>query len=204
VSLRVTIELAGAPRGKGRPRAVIRRSKAGAVHPGVYTDGKTRTYEAQLRYAAQQEMTGRPPTALPVRVTVEARFPVSASWSKRKQRAALAGEARPCTVPDWENIAKLLDALNGVVWLDDRQVVDGTIRKIYAEAPSLVVTVETIEPPAIPPASRNPSLPDSLPDDWMERDAADSYTEAIAALRERHKAGEPLPDLFQPRNGSGR
>lgn len=149
----VVIELAGTPRGKGRPRATV-------GHNGfarVYTDEKTVRYEAQLRYAAQQRMAGRPPTAQPVSVTVEARFQVAASWSRKKQLAALAGHIRPTSVPDWENIAKVCDALNGVVWVDDRQVVEGVIRKVYAEAPALIVTVDTIAPPTIPAVASDPA-----------------------------------------------
>jgi Holliday junction resolvase RusA-like endonuclease len=154
VSLRVVIELAGPPRGKGRPRATVNRRTGFAQ---VYTDDKTAKYEAQLRFAAQQEMAGRLPTAQPIRVTVEARFAVPQSWSRRARAAALCGHTRPTTTPDADNLLKTLDSLNGVVWVDDRQIVDGVIRKVYAEAPGLIVTVETITPPALPVISSDPA-----------------------------------------------
>lgn len=149
MSLRLTIMLAGPPRGKGRPRAVSRQGFA-----RVYTDEKTRKYEAQLRYAGQQQMSGRPPTAQPVAVHVEARFAVPQSWSRRKQEAALLGHLRPATTPDADNLLKALDSLNGVVWVDDRQIVEARVIKLYSDTPGLTVEVATLEPPALPARGR--------------------------------------------------
>lgn len=138
--MRIVIDLAGPPRGKGRGRAVSTQHGA-----RVFTDDKTRKYEARLGFAGQYEMAGRVPIAEPVSVTVEARFPIAASWSKKKQRDALAGLIRPATTPDADNLLKSLDGLNGVVWRDDRQIVDAVVRKIYSDRPGLTITVETLE-----------------------------------------------------------
>jgi Holliday junction resolvase RusA-like endonuclease len=139
VSLRVEITLAGPPRGKAVKRAAPN-------HPGVYTDRKSVSREAALRLAAEHAMDGRPPTAQPVRVTIEQRFPIAASWSRKKKAAALAGMILPATKPDWDNIAKLCgDCLNQMIFVDDRQIVDGSVRKIYSERPGLTILVETIE-----------------------------------------------------------
>lgn len=146
MSLRIVVDLAGPPRGKGRPRATV--TKRGFAQ--VYTDDKTRKYEAQLRYAAQQEMAGRQPTMQPVRVVVEARFPIAPSWSLRKRNAAILGHVLPCTTPDVDNLLKCLDSLNGVVFADDRQIVEAVVRKIYSATPGLTVEIATVEPPALP------------------------------------------------------
>lgn len=137
----ITIALDGPTRGKGRGRAVS--TKFGAR---VFTDDKTRKYESQLRYAAQQVMAGRVPVQDPVRVYVEARFPIAPSWSRKRRATALAGGAWPCTTPDADNLLKCLDALNQVVWIDDRQIVDAHVRKVYSERPGLTILVETVEP----------------------------------------------------------
>lgn len=130
----IVIELPGEPRGKGRPRFVRRTGHA-------FTPEKTRSYESMLQGAAIEAMNGKPIIDGPLDVKVEAHFPVPASWSKKKQAAALLGVTRPTKRPDWENIAKMLDAFNGVVWRDDAQVVDGSISKFYSDRPRLVVTV---------------------------------------------------------------
>lgn len=137
--MRIVIELAGPPRGKGRGRAVATRFGA-----RVFTDDKTRTYEAQLRFAGQQAMGRHAPIEGPLAVAVEARFPVAPSWPKKKRLAALAGALRPTTTPDADNLLKCLDGLNGVVFVDDRQIVDAHIRKIYSDRPGLTVTVDTL------------------------------------------------------------
>lgn len=110
----------------------------------VFTDNKTRLYEAQLRYVGEEVMAGRPPISVALRVDVVARFPVAQSWSKRKRADALAGTIRPCTTPDADNILKVMDGLNNIVWVDDRQIVDATVRKLYSERPGLTITVRPI------------------------------------------------------------
>lgn len=130
----VTLVLAGEPKGKGRPRF----SKA-TGH--AFTPEKTRSYEGALRYAAQEEMGSRLPLTGPLEVVVEARMPVPKSWSKTKRAAALAGRIRPTGKPDVDNIFKMLDALNFVVWQDDSQIVEGVASKSYHEQPSLTIKV---------------------------------------------------------------
>lgn len=48
-------------------------------------------------------------------------------------------------------------------------------------------------PRSSPTQEAQMSLPEPLPDDWMERDSAASFTEAIRAIGERVKAGAPVP-----------
>ena len=133
----IVIELAGTPVAKGRPRFSRRTGTA-------YTPAKTRSYEAQLKFAAESVMQGRPPLQGALRVEVQAMMPVPASWSKKKTAAALTGEIRPTVRPDWENLAKTLDALNQVVWRDDAQIVAGEVHKTYSDRPRLIVKVEAL------------------------------------------------------------
>lgn len=76
-----------------------------------------------------------------LRVRVTAVFSPSASWSQKKKDEAIGGYVRPTTKPDWENIAKTLDGVNGVVWQDDSQIVEGVVRKFYGDNPGLHVEV---------------------------------------------------------------
>ena len=65
------------------------------------------------------------------------------SWSKIKQMAARANKIRPVSRPDTDNILKIVkDALNGVLWKDDAQVVSDKVEKFYSQEPRLVVSVE--------------------------------------------------------------
>jgi Holliday junction resolvase RusA-like endonuclease len=130
----IVITLAGEPRGKGRPRFV--RSTGVA-----FTPAPTRNYEAALRIAGQQAMAGRPPVEGPLAVNVEATFTVPASWSRRKRTDALAGAVRPTGRPDADNLVKMLDGLNKLVWHDDAQITDLAMVKRYGEVPGLRVEV---------------------------------------------------------------
>ena len=142
----VMIELCGAPEGKGRPRFRSITTKTGASFGSAYTPANTRKYEAALRLAAQAAMVDRPLFEAAVAVTVHADMPVPVSWSRKKRDAALRDEILPTTKPDWENIAKMLDAFNEVVWRDDRQVTDGQVIKRYREKPALRIEVRPIRP----------------------------------------------------------
>lgn len=128
----VVIEMPGPPRGKGRPRAA-------RVGNGVrmYTDAATLSYEGDLRAYATDAMRGREIITGAVLLKMVAIFPVPRSWSRKVKAAALAGAIRPTVKPDLDNILKLTDALNGVVWRDDAQVVTATQIKVYGERPAL-------------------------------------------------------------------
>jgi Holliday junction resolvase RusA-like endonuclease len=134
----ITIELPGEPKGKGRPRF----TRAGIA----CTPSKTRSYEASLAWTAAAAMKGAPPLEGPLALTVEADMAIPASWSKRRQRMAAAGDIRPTTRPDADNILKVLDGLNRIVWRDDAQVVDLRFAKRYAERPLLRITIASAEP----------------------------------------------------------
>lgn len=130
----IRIVLAGDPVAKGRPRF---SRKTGHT----YTPEKTRRYEDQLAWAAQVEMAGRPLLEGPLRLTFLSFIGVPASKSKKWREAALCGEIMPTGRPDWENLAKVIDALNRIVWADDSQIVSGQVHKRYSDRPRTEITV---------------------------------------------------------------
>lgn len=134
----ITIRLAGVPVGKGRARFV--RSTGHA-----FTPQKTRNYESALRIAGGEAMVGRAPLEGPLSVSVVAAFPVPTSWSLKKKQAARDGTVRPTGKPDADNLLKTLDALNQIVYRDDAQIVEATIRKVYSETPGLCVIVTAVD-----------------------------------------------------------
>jgi Holliday junction resolvase RusA-like endonuclease len=130
----VTVELPGEPRGKGRPRF---------ARGHVYTPDKTRRYESDLKMLAKVAMRGAKPIEGPLRVEVTAAFSIPSSWPKAKRDKALMGAIKPTCRPDGDNIFKAAaDALNGVAWLDDAQIVTATIVKKYSTSPRLTIQVE--------------------------------------------------------------
>ncbi|MCL1789971.1 MAG: RusA family crossover junction endodeoxyribonuclease [Peptococcaceae bacterium] len=137
----IRLEIAGIPVAQGRPRASV---VAGHAH--VYDPANARDYKRQVRYAAQQQLGDQKPLQGPLRLSVEFYRDIPRSWSRKRQLQANSGLLRPTSKPDLDNYVKAVkDALNGVCWLDDSQVVEyGPTGKFYSDKPRIVVTVEQV------------------------------------------------------------
>lgn len=147
----VTFELPGAPQGKARPRFRVARTKAGKQFVAVYTPAETVAYEKAIAWAAKAAMRSREPMTGPVELNVTAVMPVPASWSIKKQNAALVESIRPTVKPDFDNIEKVVaDAIKGIVWIDDSQVCVSNFRKRYGANPALLVEVHMLDETALP------------------------------------------------------
>lgn len=139
----LAFSLSGEPRGKGRPRATTR----GGRFPTVYTDAKTRKYEASVRKVAEAAMAGRAPLEGPLSLSLRFRLPIPKSETKAHKAAMASGETAPTKKPDWDNAAKAMcDAMNGVVYVDDCQIVRAFVTKIFAAQPGVDVRVEAFAP----------------------------------------------------------
>jgi Holliday junction resolvase RusA-like endonuclease len=132
----IEIFLAGAPRGKERVKT--------AADGHAYTPERTVSFEGRLAYAAQIAMGTRPPLDGPLILDVIMYMAVPVSKPKKFRDAALRGDIRPTIKPDWDNGGKLTDALNLIVWIDDKQIVDGRVRKFYSDRPRTEVRVSLV------------------------------------------------------------
>ena len=133
----ITFTVPGNPVAKGRARAFIR-----GRHVGHYTPEKTANYENLVKLAAVDGMKGKQMIVGPAGVVIDLFFQIPASWSKKKKAAALNGEVRPTVKPDCSNVLKSIeDALNGIVWADDKQAVDVSVKKYYSDKPRAIVSV---------------------------------------------------------------
>jgi Holliday junction resolvase RusA-like endonuclease len=138
MSLVLVYSVYGEPVGKGRPRFARRGNFV-----STYSPQKTKTYEDEIRMMAKAAMGASDPLETPVTVAIYIRVGIPKSFSKQKHKDALANIERPTKKPDIDNIAKcFLDAMNGIVYLDDKQVVSLHITKIYAETPAVEVMVK--------------------------------------------------------------
>lgn len=135
----VSLVIPGAPVAKGRPRLSTRGGFARA-----YTPAKTQRYEDLIRLEAGRVMAGRMLLEGPLRATVVAFTPIPASMSRKRRVEAESGRLKPITRPDVDNYIKTLDALNGIVFRDDSQIVEIVASKRYSDRPRLEVTVEAI------------------------------------------------------------
>lgn len=100
---------------------------------------------AKYARQARAAIGGMPLIRGGVRLSVVAHLEVPKSYGKAKRADCLAGRILPILKPDFDNIAKsVADALTGVLWVDDKQVVAGSCLKVWAETPSLYVRVQAL------------------------------------------------------------
>ncbi len=131
----VSFTIPGVPVAKGRPRFGNGRA---------YTPQRTRYAESKSQGAALEAMNKARlrPTAGPVEVQLEFYFPVPASWPQHKRQRVISGELKPASRPDLDNLAKqVTDAMNGIVYIDDAQIVSLSARKWFSQAPETRVIV---------------------------------------------------------------
>lgn len=137
----IQFTIPGQPVAKGRPKFTVQGGFA-----KVYTPKKTADYEALVAGIARNAMAGRAPSAAPIEVMLELRMEIPVSWSKAKRLAASVGTVRATKKPDADNVLKgVKDACNGIVWVDDSQVVVITVRKLYHADPCVVIAVREVE-----------------------------------------------------------
>jgi Holliday junction resolvase RusA-like endonuclease len=129
----------GQPQGKLRARHG-KNFITGA--PQTYTPEKTRAYEAHIAWSYKAQ-GGRHYGDSYVRLGVLAFYSIPKIWTKAKQQQAREGALRPSVKPDADNIIKAAaDALNGVAYTDDTQVVEVFARKYYSDSPRIEIYIE--------------------------------------------------------------
>ena len=135
----ITVTIPGTARGKQRARVVRRGNFASS-----YTPKETVNAEAWIKHCAVQQV-GQPVLLGPLALDVEITVSIAESWSNKKRAAALAGHIFPTGKPDIDNVFKLLaDALNGILWKDDAQVVSLSIAKLYGREPSTTLRLNEV------------------------------------------------------------
>ncbi len=134
MSLAVYFVVDGPAVGKGRPRV----STIGG-RPRMYTPAKTVAWERRISLAAAGAMgTSKPSDYMwSVRIVVIAAIP--SSWPKWRQELARRNGEAPGK-PDLDNVAKaVLDACNGIVYIDDKQVCRLTVERRFGAHPRVEV-----------------------------------------------------------------
>lgn len=137
----IIFTIPGDPVGKGRPRATTRGG-----FTRMFTPAKTAAYEQLVAVYAAAAMKKAPLLEHPVRLHLDIYCKVPGSWSKKRRAAALGGMERPAKKPDLTNIIKAVeDGMNGIVYVDDAQIVELVCSKHYALEPYVSVGVTSPE-----------------------------------------------------------
>ena len=135
----ITFTVPGEPIGKARPRFVRATGR-------TYTPEKTVNYESLVRLCYKQQVSTEPfPAGIPLYMTVEVYQQIPKSVSKRKREAMIGRKILPTKKPDCSNILKSIeDALNGVAYADDSQIVQVRVVKYFGEFPSARVVIREV------------------------------------------------------------
>lgn len=134
----VNFMVEGTPVPKGRPR-FARRGK----FVSTYSPKTTVDYETKVAEAAQVAMGSSEPLETPVGAYIYITLPIPASYSKKRTQACLSGDERPTKKSDIDNFCKaIFDGMNGIVFLDDSQVVSLHSTKVYGTIGMVEVMVK--------------------------------------------------------------
>ena len=140
----ITFTVPGNPQGKARARTFYNQ-KLGRSQS--ITPEKTVLYENLVKQCFTANCDGGFFDKEPLVMMVIAYFPIPKSTTKKDRGLIAEGLLFPTKKPDADNIAKVIcDALNGVAYGDDTQVVSLTVIKEYTDAePRVEVYIDNIE-----------------------------------------------------------
>ncbi len=125
----ICFRVQGNPRPQLRPRATARGKIA-----KVYKNPRTRKDQEAFLAAAMAYAPDEPMTAP---LVVDLRFAM-------KRPKAAKGLQLHAKKPDLDNLIKLvLDALNGVFWEDDKQIIEVCASKHYDDDPGTLVRIQS-------------------------------------------------------------
>jgi len=140
MTLIIQFTVDGDPIPKGRPRFARR-----GHFVQTYTDAKTIDYETQVAMKARHAIGASEPLKGALTVFLYLRYAVPASYSKKRKEACLRGVEYPKRI-DLDNVYKsITDAMNGIVYMDDSQIVEAHITKVYAEIAGANIMVQECE-----------------------------------------------------------
>jgi len=130
----ISLTIPGNPVGKQRAR-VCRTGHA-------YTPAKTVNYEALVKQTFAAKYPNIMPMSGPARITLS----IFIMPSKETQRKSKKGvKLYPTIHPDASNVLKIIeDALNGLAYVDDKQIVWVEVVKAYSPKPRVEVIVGDI------------------------------------------------------------
>lgn len=123
----------GKPETKGSTKAFVVAGRARITN----ANPRAKSWAAVVSHAAQLAMAGQEPTRAPVRLDLVFFMPRPASHYGTGKKAATLKPGAPEVCPKRPDLDKLarcaLDALTGIVYADDCQVVEISTRKVYGE-----------------------------------------------------------------------
>lgn len=125
------------PTPKARPRFHIYRGRV-----LTQTTVKTRAFENQIAELYKAQGGKCYEKGEPLEVIIIFGMPIASGTSKKQFNAMINGTIKHTKRPDVDNMIKsVLDALNGVAFNDDSQIIAIMARKVYAVKPFIDISI---------------------------------------------------------------
>ena len=126
----------GRPVGKARPRV---------TRNGTYTPKKTKDYEDLVKWSCRSKYKGEPLKG-PLRIEIVFYMYIPKNTSKARIKKKLNDERLPTKKPDFDNLTKsITDAINGIAYEDDSQIVEAHIYKKFGKEPRAEVRITEMD-----------------------------------------------------------
>ena len=133
------VRIYGLPVAQGRPRARMFHDRSGTARVAMYDPATSRDWK---RTVQQQVIDRRPPAPLaevPLAMDLTFHLPRPQSLPKRITEHTKR--------PDLDNLVKAIkDALRGVIYHDDAQIVRLMAGKVYSDSPGVEISITHVLP----------------------------------------------------------
>lgn len=130
--------------GKVKAKQSCRMTRGGIK----YTPADVKSYANWIRLCFMKEYPNWSPLKFkdtPLMCEIDVDVAIPKSFSKKKVELAEMGIIRPTIKPDCDNIAKNInDALNGIAYPDDKQIVSLVVRKWYSDKECVNIRISDI------------------------------------------------------------
>jgi Holliday junction resolvase RusA-like endonuclease len=129
----------GYPVPQGRPRAFLPK---GSKFPKVYDPPESRDWKRTVQAQVIDNLVGAPMAG-----AVE----LNLTFGLVKPKSVPKSRHFPEVGADWDNLGKaVVDAMNGVVYLDDSQICSAHVHKRYSLQPGVVIEARQMQPSDAP------------------------------------------------------
>lgn len=127
------IQIDGIPIPDARPRV----TRYGTYSPRQREKNKIKTYLLSL---------GKKPRSGPLRVSIFFFMAIPKATSKKKRKEMIANDITHTKKPDLDNLVKFIfDNCNGILFNDDRQIIELKASKRYGEIPSTIIDIDSFD-----------------------------------------------------------
>lgn len=109
----------------------------------AYTPADVKSYANWVKLCFKQAYPDFKPLEDAVKLKIEVYFMIPKSYTKKKVQMIEEGCMCPTVKPDCDNICKQIsDSLNGMAWVDDKQIVNLEVRKRFSKRNYVVISFD--------------------------------------------------------------